>query len=192
MGIENGTNEAALVCSARRGDKEALCTLFERNWSWLRGLVCSIAGGTDVDDILQNTCVQVIRKIGTLRELERFEAWLAVIARNEALKWRRKKRSMPKHLDEELLEQQPDESTGGGYESVLENEQAEQINRAVEKLSDKYREVFVLAHTGDLTYARIAEILDIPITTVQIRLVRARRMVYDLVVTRKIDKVPRT
>ena len=30
-----------------------------------------------------------------------------------------------------------------------------------------------------MTYARIAEILDLPLTTVQIRLVRARRMIYE-------------
>ena len=50
----------------------------------------------------------------------------------------------------------------------------------------------MLAHASDVSYARIAEILDIPVTTVQIRLVRARRMIHDLVVTGKVDKIPRT
>jgi DNA-directed RNA polymerase specialized sigma24 family protein len=56
-------------------------------------------------------------------------------------------------------------------------------------LPEKYRQVFMLAYAGDLTYGNIAEILDIPVTTVQIRLVRARRMVYDKVTGGKRDKV---
>jgi len=56
-------------------------------------------------------------------------------------------------------------------------------------LPEKYRQVFMLAYAGDLTYGNIAEILDIPITTVQIRLVRARRMLYDKVAGRKRNKV---
>jgi DNA-directed RNA polymerase specialized sigma24 family protein len=36
--------------------------------------------------------------------------------------------------------------------------------------------VFLLAATGELTYAQMAEVLDVPVTTMQIRLVRARRM----------------
>jgi DNA-directed RNA polymerase specialized sigma24 family protein len=47
----------------------------------------------------------------------------------------------------------------------------------------------MLAYVSDLTYANIAEILDIPITTVQIRLVRARRMVYDKITDGKSHKV---
>jgi DNA-directed RNA polymerase specialized sigma24 family protein len=39
----------------------------------------------------------------------------------------------------------------------------------------------VLAHTGELTYAEMAEVLDVPITTMQIRLSRARRMVQNQV-----------
>jgi RNA polymerase sigma-70 factor (ECF subfamily) len=56
-------------------------------------------------------------------------------------------------------------------------------------LPDKYRQVFMLEHSSDLTYGQIAEILDVPITTVQIRLVRARRMVYNKVMNKDSKKV---
>ena len=50
---------------------------------------------------------------------------------------------------------------------------------AIRGLPEKYREVLVLAHSGELTYAQMAEVLNVPITTMQIRLVRARRMIRD-------------
>jgi len=192
MGTEDGKNEAALVCAARTGDKEALCTLIERNWIWLKGFVCGIAPtGVDTDDILQDVCVQVIDKISTLRQPERFRPWLATIARNEALRRRRRNRSRPVRLDADTLGV-PMDNAADPVEAAAWAEEFELIRSAIGRLPQKYRQVFTLAHTADLTYAQIAEILDIPVTTVQIRLVRARRMIYDMVVTGKVDRIPRT
>jgi RNA polymerase sigma-70 factor (ECF subfamily) len=67
---------------------------------------------------------------------------------------------------------------------VEKNELCSRILEAVKTLPEKYREVFVLAHTGELTYAEMAEVLEVPMTTMQIRLVRARRMVQDQVTGR--------
>ncbi len=193
MGIEENKNEAGLVCAARTGDKDALRGLIERNWGWLKGLVCSMTeAGGDTDDILQDVCVQVIRKIATLRQPERFRPWLATVARNEVLRWRRRNRNRPVPLDENAAGEQVDDTAAGPVESIACAEQLELIRSAIKRLPDKYREVFMLAHASDVSYAQIGEILDIPVTTVQIRLVRARRMIHDLVVTGKVDKIPRT
>ena len=193
MGTEENRNEAALVCAARMGDRDALRGLIERNWGWLKGLVCSMTqAGGDTDDILQDVCVQVIRKIATLRQPERFRPWLATVARNEVLKSRRRNRNRPVPLDENTADERLDDTAAGPVESAAWVEQLELIRSAIRRLPDKYREVLMLAHSSDVSYAEIAEILDLPVTTVQIRLVRARRMIHDLVVTGKVDKIPRT
>ncbi len=70
-----------------------------------------------------------------------------------------------------------------------QKEQYQQIAQAVRALPEKYRQVFMLEYSSDLTYGQIAEILDIPITTVQIRLVRARRMIHDRIASRDKNKV---
>lgn len=54
------------------------------------------------------------------------------------------------------------------------------------------REVFVMKYMKDMTYSEIGEIMELPITTVQIRLVRARRMIYNRMTGKPTDKVPRT
>jgi len=175
-------NESALVCAAQRHDKEALQRLLIRNWPWLKGLVYSIIGDADqVDDVLQDICVRVISKIDSLHEPERFRPWLAVLARRQALRHRQRQARRPGLLNEAIAEIQPDEKARQHFEKVEQKEQCRQILQAVKSLPEKYRQVFLLAHAGDLTYGNIAEILDIPVTTVQIRLVRARRMIYDRV-----------
>jgi len=190
MATERRQNESALVCAAQRSDKEALQRLLTRNWPWLKGLVYSILGDSDeVDDVLQDICIRVIAKIDSLREPERFRPWLAVLARRQALRHRQQKARRPGSLHAEIAELQPDGKTPQLFDKLEQKEQCRQILETVKSLPEKYRQVFMLAYSGDLTYANIAEILDIPITTVQIRIVRARRMIYDRVSGKKRSKV---
>ena len=177
MTTERGQNEQALVCAAQRGDKEALQLLFRENWAWLRGLVYSIVqNADDIDDVLQDICVRVISKIGSLRQPERFRPWIAILARRQALRYRQQKaqRQMPVNMELEDLEDESDSAQL--IDNIEQKEQYQLILSAVKSLPEKYRQVFILEHINDLTYRQIAEILDIPVTTVQIRLVRARRM----------------
>jgi len=190
MTTERRQNESALVCAAQRSDKEALQRLLIRNWPWLKGLVYSILGDADqIDDVLQDICVRVITKIDSLREPERFRPWLAVLAKRQALRHRQRQARRPGPLTEEIAVLQTDEKAQQLFDKVEKKEQCRKILETVKTLPEKYRQVFMLAYAADLTYANIAEILDIPITTVQIRLVRARRMIYDKVTGSKSNKV---
>ena len=175
-------NESALVCAAQRRDKEALQLLLTRNWPWLKGLVYSIVNDAgEVDDVLQDVCVRVITKIDTLREPERFRPWLAVLARRQALRHRQRRARRPVRLSREIAENTCDENAQPFFETIEQQEKYRRISEAIRSLPEKYRAVFMLAYSGDSTYEQMAEILDIPVTTVQIRLLRARRMIYDRV-----------
>ena len=187
MKAEKSQNESALVYAAQRGDTEALQLLLMRNWSWLRGLVYGVLNdANDVDDCLQDICVRVINKIDSLRQPERFRPWLAVLARRQALRNRQQRAARPAGLDDEVIQSQLDEKAKI-FENIIDKEQCQQIIQAIKLLPEKYREVFMMQYSGDLTYAQIAEILDIPITTVQIRLVRARKMIYEKVMKTQIN-----
>ena len=167
-----------------------------RNWGWLRGLVYSVVGraqglwapGEDVDDCLQDICVRVLDKIDTLREPERFRPWLAVLARRQALKFRRQRRR-PVSLDEETVQGRVDERADEFIENMERAERCGQVLEAAAALPQMYREVFVLAHSSELTYAQMAEILDVPVTTMQIRLARARKMILNKVTNKDKNRV---
>ena len=119
MKAKKRQNESALVYSAQRGDKEALQQLLTRNWTWLKGLVYSTFGNADqIDDVLQDVCVRVIKKIDTLREPERFRPWLAVLARREALKYRQRRAQQPRQLHEDFAELKSDEKALQQFEKI--------------------------------------------------------------------------
>jgi len=180
MATKRGQNEQALVCAAQRGDKEALQLLFRHNWAWLKGLVYSVVqNADDIDDVLQDICVRVISKIGSLRQPERFRSWLAILARRQALRHRQQKAQKQMPLSVELADLECNSKSAQLLDNIEQKEQYQLILSAVKSLPEKYRQVFILEHINDLTYRQIAEILDVPLTTVQIRLVRARRMLYN-------------
>lgn len=180
MKFKTHKNEAATVCSARKGDKQAIKTLLTKNWPWLKGLVASIVGNeSDTDDVLQNVCITVIEKIHTLREPERFRPWLAILTRRQALKYRMtKKRNLNLLLSDEIARGCQDENAQKSFEEIEQKEQYQRVLAETNLLPEKYRQVLLLKYSQDLTYAQMAEILDVPLTTIQIRLVRARKMVY--------------
>jgi RNA polymerase sigma factor (sigma-70 family) len=187
MMVERRQNEVALVLDSQKGNKDALQQLIIRNWAWVKGLVYSIMyNSDDVDDCLQDIFLKFINKIDTLREPERFKPWLAILAKREALRHRQLKSKRPVQLDEEFIESRQDEKNKF-FENIIEKEKRSQLLKAIQSLPEKYREVFIMQHSGDLTYNQISEILDVPVTTVQIRLVRARKMVYDKIVKTQIN-----
>lgn len=185
-------NEAALASAARDGDKDALLQLLQQNWTWLKGLLYNVLQNQDdVDETLQNICVLLIEKINGLREPERFKPWLATVARNTALAYRKQRSKKPIQLDELLAAHQRDPGQDI-VEKLASDEQHEKIIQSINELPEKYREVFILKHLQDTSYAQIAELLEVPITTVQIRLVRSRRMMQNKITGIPNNKIPRT
>jgi RNA polymerase sigma-70 factor (ECF subfamily) len=190
MKAEEMQNELALVCAARQGDKDALRLLLTRNWTWLRGLVYGVlVDRRDLDDVLQDVCLRVITKIHTLREPERFRGWLAILARREALKCHRHRARQSMEPDTAAAMRPTTTYEEMPPEAAERKELCERILDAAKNLPAKYRAVFMLAHAGDLTYAEMAEILDVPVTTMQIRLVRARRMIQNQLMNTSAQKV---
>jgi RNA polymerase sigma-70 factor (ECF subfamily) len=185
--------EVLLVAAARRGDRESLQELLRRNWGWLRAMLLSRTGRTqELDDILQEVCVKVIRKIGELREPERFRAWLLTMARNAAAEYYRGKKIVLVRLDEAAIIEPVDTAVPTPDAALEGGEERQRLLDTIGNLPEKYRETLLMACQGQMTYNEMAATLDVPVTTFQIRLVRARRMVQQQIAGRENQKIPRS
>ncbi|MGE0707244.1 MAG: RNA polymerase sigma factor [Planctomycetota bacterium] len=91
--------------------------------------------------------------------------WLFGIARNKALKHRRDARP-PRPLERE-----PETTSADPLDQA---EQRARVRRAVAALPEDLRETIALRYEGGLGYAEIAARLELPLSTVQGRLKRAR------------------
>ncbi len=101
-----------------------------------------------------------------------FYPWLHRITRNTCFdaRDRRRHRAVPGLRDEWVP------SDGPTVLEALESEQSiAAVRRGLDRLGDDHREILVLRHFQDLSYAEIAQLLGVAEGTVMSRLYRARR-----------------
>lgn len=121
---------------------------------------------SEVEDLAQETLLRAWRNQGKLRDPRQWTAWLARIARNEALRALESKRPMP--VDE--MEERGEEDHRLG--DLVERSEVEV---ALTWLSETDREILTLRYVEDLTQPVIADRLGIPEGTAKVRLSRARK-----------------
>ncbi len=164
------------------GDRFALETLWRDHRRWLSAVLLShMPNGADLEDLLQETAMNVCRKIRDLRDPQRLRPWLRTIAINTAISagrsatLRRKVRTMD---DTEL--DPPDPSGGHDEEHETARDTLDRVLAAAQRLHPDYREPLILKSVRGLSQRAIAQALDLPETTIETRLARARRMLRQL------------
>lgn len=144
---------------------------------------------SDAQDMVQEAVLRAYRAFGSFEEGTHLKAWLFTILRNTFINsYRRKKKAG----EQQALEGDPEFSFfGAAHEQVqalpaenparriLDAEELEQIfgdevTRALDSLSEEYREVIYLCDVQEMSYQEIADLLEVPIGTVRSRLARAR------------------
>lgn len=122
----------------------------------------------DGDDLAQATLMRAWAARDSFTPGTNLKAWLYQIARNQlASDYRRAWRSQP--LDPGTAEQ-----TLVAVTAVNGSLELDELRRALTMLPAEQREAIVLVGAGDLSYAEVAEITDVPIGTVKSRVSRAR------------------
>src|SRR5215468_1954815 len=74
------SDQTLLVLLAQTGDRAALEQLLRNSHALLRRYITRLAGADLADDILQETSIQIFRKLRYLREPAVFHAWTLRIA----------------------------------------------------------------------------------------------------------------
>ena len=164
-----------LVRRAVRGDGAAFHTLVDRHAPELMRLAVSLsATRADAEDVLQETF------IGAYQGLRRFDGrasvktWLKrILVRQAARQWNRSKRSRSA-LPIEAADTSPAPRDAGGGGGAVRVDQRIDVGAVVKTLAPEHREVIVMREFDQMSYAEIAEVLQIPIGTVESRLHRAR------------------
>jgi len=139
-----------------------------------------LADPQDAEDALQTTFLKAFQHIGEFEGRSSLSTWLYRIAANEALMLLRRKRpELP--LDEEPDEGEalprPFQFADWGHlpeRELLSGEAKKQFDRAVQKLPEKLRIVFLLRDMEGLSIKETSEALNLSETAVKTRLLRAR------------------
>lgn len=134
----------------------------------------------EADDVVQEVFVRVYRKRHTYRPVARFSTWIYTIAKNlSKTELRRRRRHAifslsPRNPATGERERELSDSRYSADTDAERASDAEFIQRALDALNPKYREVIVLSDIQELTYEEIAGITGLNIGTVKSRLNRGR------------------
>jgi len=166
------TSEADLVARAASGDSRAFEALYQRHVRQVYAQLFRITGpGRHLEDLLQQTFLEVHRSLPSFRGDSRFSTWLVRIAINVAAQYLRTRTRKPPPelgLDEALVADHPVE---------LDTVALAHAWRILGELPDELRVVLVLREVQEMTLEEIAEVTSAPVSTVASRIARARGLV---------------
>lgn len=135
-------------------------------------------------DLVQDTFLKAYRSWDSFRQGTSCRSWLFTICKNTHLKFvdsaRTRREVAEADLDQVTAAMGVADARAHARQYRLNESPFEQaldgdIVAAIDALPVEYRDVLVLSDLGDLNYAEIAAVLDIPLGTVKSRLYRARR-----------------
>lgn len=158
------------------GDKNAFNEIYERHWQRMAEYVLRVIKSQDeAQDIVQEIFVSIWRRRETIEIKGSLVAYLLKSARNLSLKYIEKNlhkenfyHSLSTHLaDVQLLKLTP----------IEVKEMEEQLERAIDALPSKMREVFRLSRFENKSYKEIAAELGIAETTVKKQINNALKII---------------
>ncbi len=169
-----------LIQAIQGGDSYAFGELVRRHDRWIRGVLFGVLGKSDrLDDVAQQTWTSMWVRIGELRDATKWKSWLYRLARNAAIDAGRDRTRRRKHAKASAAQAMAgvgERGEPGSPESSLaKSEASREVLMAIEALPVLYREPFVLRHLSGWSYREIAEVMNMPVDSVETRLVRARR-----------------
>jgi RNA polymerase sigma-70 factor (ECF subfamily) len=167
-----------LALAVQEGDSEKFGELVERyDAKLLRYARKFLLDPDDAQDIVQDIFIKAYENLQSFDATRKFSPWIYRIAHNEfvnALKKRESRRTVFTIDFDTLFPHLQAVDTADS--AALERDTRETIEKHLDKLDPKYREPLILYYLESMDYREIADILRIPISTVGVRLARARAM----------------
>ncbi len=162
-----------LIRAVASGDRQALEDMYTRHGQSLLHYLLHFTSDMGIaEELLQDTFMAVWQNARTYRGDARLRTWLFGIARRRAGK--RLRRSEPLWAEMAELEDLPAPDLEP-EPALLSSVAREEVTHALGQLMPAHREILLLIFVYDLSYAEIAEILEVPLGTVKSRLWHAKR-----------------
>lgn len=176
---KNQPSDEDLIERFQKGDLYAFDLIVKRYKDQLLNFVYRFVGNQEeAEDIVQETFLRVYRKRRAYKRIAKFSTWIYTIAGNLArTELRRRKRRKLFSISDLGFEDRDYEISD--ERSTPESEvdgviKEEIIQREINKLSPKFRQVIILRDVQELSYEEISKIIKVPIGTVKSRVNRGR------------------
>jgi len=179
---------ADLAGRAANGDRAALDDLWRSHRAWLAAVVAAHCGRgvlrSEIEDLLQEIALNVVRNISNLRDPDRCRAWLRAVAVNTVRTAARRRSAAPHGV----TLNGDGGAAAGAHGLSLAGPASSDLVDEVMRLPLIYREPLLLRGVRGLTTRHVSEVLDLPFKTVETRLTRGRRLLLDALARSRDDR----
>ena len=163
------------------GETEYFSVLLDRYSRPLYSLIVQIVScPEDAEELLQDVFLKAFRNLSGYKGECRFSTWLYRIAYNTAISATRKKKLEFLSIEENTINNVPDEKADEVISSARDEEQIECLCKAIEQLTGEEKALITLFYYEGKSMEEIGEVLKITISNVKIRLHRTRKKIYVL------------
>ena len=168
-----------LIILAQDGDHASMAQLSEMTTPRIRAFLLRLTLKDELaDDLTQETMLQMLSSLGTLKKAESFWPWIYRIAMNKANQFYRRHRRQPQTSLDDLKDRLGHQIAAqpSHYESdpIARRETASAIAQAIQKLKARHRAIISMRCFDDMPYKRIAESLDCTELYARVTFVRAK------------------
>jgi RNA polymerase sigma-70 factor (ECF subfamily) len=132
----------------------------------------------DIEEIVQDVFIKTYKNIRSFDSSKKFSSWIYRIAHNEFINAIKKKKPLYFFNFDTFFPNL--KSKENIIEDVDRKETQELINKYLDKLDYKYKEVLILCYFEDMSYKDISDVLHIPVSTVGVRIQRAKKIMKKL------------
>jgi len=184
-------SDSDIVHKILSGEKELYEILLRRNNQTLYRVIRSyLKEHEEIEDIMQNAYLKAFEKLYQFKHNSKFSTWLIRIGINEALaRLKTKGKYLNLHNNENQISDHkildfPDTDQNNPEKKIIRKEAVLMLEKAIDKLDIKYRNVYILREVEGLSIAEISACLTLTTSNVKVRLHRAKSKIkenlYDL------------
>ena len=168
--------DEALALQVQGGDTQAFGEIVKRyEAKLLRYARKYFFSSEDAQDLVQDIFLKAYENIQSFDASRRFSPWVYRVAHNEFVNELKKKQTRKPFFSIDFDTMFPHLAAAETADSMtLARDTKEILEKYLDKLDVKYKEPMLLYYVEEMDYKEIAEILHIPVSTVGVRLNRAR------------------
>jgi RNA polymerase sigma factor (sigma-70 family) len=183
--MKDNTRILEMIQRAKNGDQNAYTTLLNTFWKDVYRFQFSKSNDeNEAEDITIKTFARAFDKLNTYDEQYSFKNWLITISANIFVDHTRLKKAETVSIgrDQDNILGIVDEEPSPADLLIIE-QNLSRLKSFIKQLKPHYQQVINLRYFQDLSYKEIAEILNEPMSNVKVKLLRAKKILSELILT---------
>ena len=177
------------IIKAKENNQIAFNFLLDTYWNDVYGfLLKRTKNENDAEDITIQTFSKAFDKIKTYNENYKFKTWLMTIAKNIHVDQIRKRKSSVSHEKTHYHNEKVHgiiDETPSVEDNIITEQNLAKLLQDIKKLKPHYQEVINLRFFQEYSYQEIADELDEPMNNVKVKLLRAKKLLAEIIQNKK-------